>query len=132
MRIMTGTHSVDVVLLHELDIANHGSQFHCMTTIRIVFVTAFDDYAAEVARKLKDKGIRAEADLGSDRMNAKIRNAQMEKIPYMLVVGDREMNSEQVAVRARGGVDLGVMGIEQFAQHLATDVARHGRETVEN
>jgi threonyl-tRNA synthetase len=53
-------------------------------------------------------------------------------VPYLLVVGDREMDSEQVAVRARGGVDLGVMGIEQFAQHLASDVARYGRETVEN
>ena len=68
----------------------------------------------------------------NEKIGFKIREHTLAKVPYLLVVGDREMTSEQVAVRARGGVDLGVMGVEQFAQLLAAEVARRGRVTVEN
>ena len=64
------------------------------------------DYARAVGAAARKLGLRATADLGSERMKAKIRNAQLLKIPYMLVVGDREAADHAVAVRRRDGVDL--------------------------
>jgi threonyl-tRNA synthetase len=64
---------------------------------------AFNEYAYAVKKRLFDSGIRVEIDAGDQRMNAKIRNAQKRKIPYMLVVGDREMSSETVSIRFRSG-----------------------------
>ncbi|VAX14722.1 Threonyl-tRNA synthetase, partial [hydrothermal vent metagenome] len=58
--------------------------------------------------------VRIEADLSSERVQKKIRNAQLRKIPYMLVVGAREMESEKVAVRLRNGRDLGAIEVEEF------------------
>ena len=72
------------------------------------------DYADEVAAKLKDADIRVEVDRSRDRMQAKIRNAQLQKIPYMLVVGGREAEAGAVAVRLRSGEDLGAMPVEDF------------------
>ncbi len=72
------------------------------------------DYADEVAAKLKDADIRVEVDRSRDRMQAKIRNAQLQKIPYMLVVGGREAEAGSVAVRLRSGEDLGAMPVEDF------------------
>jgi threonyl-tRNA synthetase len=77
------------------------------------------DYCANVAEILKRAGLRAEFDDREDRMNAKIRNAQMQKIPFMLVVGDREQETGSVAVRLRSGEDLKSKTIEEFIQ-LAT------------
>ncbi len=76
------------------------------------------DYARHVLGELKRAGLRAEADLSSDRMNAKIRNAQMQKIPYMLVMGDQEMAAEQVNVRLRDGSQPGTMSIQQAIQMI--------------
>lgn len=66
-------------------------------------------------------GLRIELDLGDERMQKKIRNAQLEKIPYMLVVGDKEMESGSVAVRLRSGKDLGPMPVETFAERLRAE-----------
>ncbi|MDP6495545.1 MAG: His/Gly/Thr/Pro-type tRNA ligase C-terminal domain-containing protein, partial [Dehalococcoidia bacterium] len=60
-----------------------------------------------VEKSLKEKDIRAEVDDRSERMNAKIRHAQLQKIPYMMVVGDKETDSNSVAVRLRDGQDMG-------------------------
>ena len=65
------------------------------------------DYARLVEKSLKEKDIRAEVDDRSERMNAKIRHAQLQKIPYMMVVGDKETDSNSVAVRLRDGQDMG-------------------------
>ena len=73
-----------------------------------------NDYAHEVAAKLQIAGLRVSVDDGSDRMNAKIRNAQKEKYPYMLVIGDREMEDGQVALRRRNGDNPGAMGVDDF------------------
>ena len=70
--------------------------------------------AYEVAQKLKSADIRVEVDNSRDRMQAKIRNAQLQKVPYMLVVGGREADAGAVAVRLRSGEDLGAMPVEQF------------------
>jgi threonyl-tRNA synthetase len=81
-----------------------------------------NDYAWEVARQLKDLGYRVEVDDRSERMNAKIREAQLNKIPYMLVVGDREVEEGQVAVRRRDKKDLGPMAQAEFMDLLKEDV----------
>lgn len=72
--------------------------------VRIIPITdAHNEYAVRLAEQMKEAGIRAEADLGTDRMNAKIRQAQLFKVPYMAVVGDREMAEDQVSLRKRDG-----------------------------
>ena len=82
-------------------------------------------YAQQVAAQLKDGGLRVDVDLRSDRMNAKIRDAQMQKVPYMLVVGDREAEAEQLAVRLRSGEDLGAISISAFIERVQTEVRKH-------
>jgi threonyl-tRNA synthetase len=80
------------------------------------------DYAQKVADQLKQAGIRVEVDSRSDRMSAKIRDAQMQKIPYMLVVGDRESEAGKVAVRLRSEEDLGAMSVEDFLKRAQQDI----------
>ncbi len=75
-----------------------------------------NDYAHEVAARLKKAGLRLSVDDGSDRMNAKIRNAQKRKVPYMLVIGDREMEEGQVALRRRSGESLPTMSVDAFIE----------------
>ena len=76
------------------------------------------DYAAEVARTLRAGGIRAEADLRNEKITFKIREHSLQKLPYQVIVGDKEVASRIVAVRTRGGVDLGQMPIDAFVAHL--------------
>jgi threonyl-tRNA synthetase len=73
-----------------------------------------EDYAYSVAENLRQAGLRAEVDASSSRMQAKIRDAQMQKIPYMLVIGDREMEADQVNVRRRDGEQVGAISVEEF------------------
>jgi threonyl-tRNA synthetase len=80
------------------------------------------DYGHEVLGELRAAGFRAEIDARSERMNAKIRAAQLQKIPYMLVVGDREAEAKAVAVRTRAGEDLGSMPVFQFVDRLRDEV----------
>ena len=80
------------------------------------------DYCYGVVDALDKLGFRAEVDDSNERMNAKIRKAQKQKIPYMLVVGDRELESEAVAVRLRSGEDLGAMPKDDFIARLRDDV----------
>lgn len=81
-----------------------------------------NDYAHEVAARLKKAGLRLSVDDGSDRMNAKIRNAQKRKVPYMLVIGDREMEEGQVALRRRSGESLPAMSVEAFIELALREV----------
>jgi threonyl-tRNA synthetase len=81
-------------------------------------------YATKVAQTLKKQGFRVEADLRNEKITYKIRALAMQKLPYILVVGDKEMQAGTVAVRARGGVDLGVVPLDAFAARLADDVAQ--------
>ena len=82
-----------------------------------------NDFAHEVAAELKQVGLRAEVDDRSDRMNAKIRDAEKAKVPYMLIVGDREMEEKQVDVRRRSGERLGAMDVAAFKALALEDVA---------
>ena len=80
------------------------------------------DYAHEVLKKLKAEGLRAEVDERGERMNAKIRDAQNQKIPYMLVIGDKEMESGQVALRERSGANPGAIALSQFIEKAKADI----------
>ena len=79
-------------------------------------------YAADVAQTLKKQGFRVESDLRNEKINYKIRENSLQKIPYLLVVGEKERQAGQVSVRARGGIDLGVMSLESFSDRLGDDV----------
>ena len=76
----------------------------------------------EVAAKLKAAGMRVEVDERAERMNAKIRDAQNQKIPYMLVVGDKEMEQGQVALRCRSGENPGAISLEQFTDRAKKEI----------
>jgi threonyl-tRNA synthetase len=80
------------------------------------------EYAGTVAERLKEAGLRIEIDARSERMNAKIRDAQLQKVPYMLVLGDRETESGAVAVRLRSEEDLGAMPVEDFIKRAQDDI----------
>ena len=80
------------------------------------------DYAQSVAKTLQNRGFRVQADLRSEKISLKIRELSLQKVPYILVVGDKEKASGQVKVRARGGTDLGAMAADAFGQRLEQEV----------
>ncbi|MBP1905254.1 threonyl-tRNA synthetase [Paenibacillus turicensis] len=87
--------------------------------------TAFEAYAREVEDKLRASGVRAEADLRNEKLGYKIREAQLEKIPYMFVVGENEQNSASVAIRKRGEGDIGVKSLDEAVGMLKDDISNH-------
>ncbi|WP_457307139.1 His/Gly/Thr/Pro-type tRNA ligase C-terminal domain-containing protein, partial [Polaromonas sp. P5_E6] len=82
------------------------------------------EYAREVAKTLQNQGLRVNLDLRNEKITYKIREHSMKKLPYILVVGDKEKAAGAVAVRARGNKDLGVMPLEAFAETIASDIAK--------
>ncbi|TNE77444.1 MAG: threonine--tRNA ligase [Gammaproteobacteria bacterium] len=85
------------------------------------------EYVSGVADALKNKGFRVENDLRNEKIGFKIREHTIQKVPYLLVIGDREVETQTVAVRTRSGEDLGSMQVSAFAELLAQDVKRRGR-----
>jgi threonyl-tRNA synthetase len=81
-------------------------------------------YAADVVKALQKQGVRALVDLRADKIGYKIREHSMQKVPYILVVGDKEKANGAVSVRARGNLDLGVMPLDDFSAKLADDIHR--------
>jgi threonyl-tRNA synthetase len=81
------------------------------------------EYARNVAKTLQNQGLRVNLDLRNEKITYKIREHSMQKPPFILVVGDKEMAAGAVAVRARGNIDLGVMSLDAFAQKIAGDIA---------
>lgn len=93
------------------------------TQVRVLPITdRAHDYAQEIVDRLRDAGIRAESDYRSEKLGYKIREAQMQKIPYMLVVGDRDMENQTVSVRTRAGVDLGAMSVDDFRAKCRAEI----------
>ena len=93
--------------------------------VSVLTITAqHDDYAREVVKSLQKQGLRVQADLRNEKINYKIREHSMQKVPYILVVGDKEKANGAVAVRARGNQDLGVMALADFSQRIANDIAQ--------
>ncbi|MGI9281929.1 MAG: threonine--tRNA ligase [Endozoicomonas sp.] len=85
------------------------------------------DYAAELEKMLMENGVRVKADLRNEKIGFKIREHTLNKVPYLLVIGDKEMENRTVAVRTRTGEDLGTMPVEAFVERLAADISKRGR-----
>ncbi|WP_341303255.1 threonine--tRNA ligase [Pseudomonas sp. TMP25] len=89
------------------------------------------DFALEVEKTLNQSGFRAKSDLRNEKIGFKIREHTLLKVPYLLVIGDREVETKTVAVRTREGADLGSMSVSQFADFLTQAVSRRGRQDLE-
>ena len=85
------------------------------------------EYAKKVEKTLQSKGFRVNCDLRNEKIGFKIREHTIQKVPYLLVVGDQELEDNTISVRSRGGKDLGSLNIEEFATLLAEDVLKRGR-----
>jgi threonyl-tRNA synthetase len=97
--------------------------------VRVISITDNqNEYAENIAKQLRENGIRAHADLSAQRMNAKIRSAQLMKVPYMLVVGDNEMKAEQVSLRARDGSQQNNISLSEFISRAKDRIARRAPE----
>jgi threonyl-tRNA synthetase len=90
------------------------------------------DYATQVAENLKKQGVRAITDLRNEKIGLKIREHTLQRVPYLIVVGDKEVAANQLAVRTRGGKDLGAMSVETFVERLQVELSSHGRKTLED
>ena len=84
-------------------------------------------YAQEIAESLKNLGVRANLDLRNEKIGYKIREHAMQRIPYLVVVGDRELENKQVAIRTQSGEDLGSMTLNDFVARLQAEIAKKGR-----
>ncbi|HEY8539107.1 MAG TPA: threonine--tRNA ligase [Steroidobacteraceae bacterium] len=89
------------------------------------------EYVQRVTETLKKQGLRVEADLRNEKVGFKIREHTLQRVPYLLVAGDREAGSNSLAVRTRSGKDLGAMSLETVASRLAEEVASRGRTVLE-
>jgi threonyl-tRNA synthetase len=111
-------------------IENHAGAFPAwLAPVQAVVASITEQqaaYATDVAQALKKQGFRPEVDLRNEKIAYKIREHSLQKVPYLLVVGEKERQAGQVAVRARGGVDLGVMPVDAFVRHLSDDVSSRG------
>ena len=97
-----------------------------LSPVQVVVASITDahgDYAASVVKSLQKQGVRVSLDLRNEKINYKIREHSMQKVPYILVVGDKEKANGTVAVRARGNQDLGVMPLADFEQKLLSDIS---------
>ena len=90
------------------------------------------EYSQSVVEFLKKQGFRVTSDLRNEKIGFKIREHTIQRIPYLLVVGDREAEANCVAVRTRTGEDLGSLSLADFANHLQTDIASYGHSTTED
>ncbi|MFO0233420.1 MAG: threonine--tRNA ligase [Burkholderiales bacterium] len=109
-------------------IENHAGAFPAwLAPVQAVVASITEthaEYARDVAQALKKQGFRIQSDLRNEKIAYKIREHSLQKVPYLLVVGEKERQAGQVAVRARGGVDLGPMPVDAFSRRLAEDVVQ--------
>ena len=107
-------------------IEHHAGNFPAwLAPVQAVVMSITDaqkDYALKVTRELQEKGFRVVSDLRNEKITYKIREHSLQKLPYQLVVGDKEMATAQVAVRARGNQDLGTMSVAEFVARLGGEV----------
>ena len=97
-----------------------------LAPVQVVVLNITDaqaEYARNVAKALQNQGLRVNLDLRNEKITYKIREHSMQKLPYLVVIGDKEMAAGAVAVRARGGQDLGAMSLESFIERISADVA---------
>ena len=97
-----------------------------LTPVQVAILNITDaqaEYARSVAKTLQNQGVRVNLDLRNEKITYKIREHSMQKLPYLVVIGDKEMAAGAVAVRARGGQDLGAMPLDAFVQKILGDIA---------
>jgi threonyl-tRNA synthetase len=111
-------------------IEHYGGAFPMwLAPVQAVLIPIADrhiEYANTVADALRGAGLRVEVDARAERMQAKIRDAQLHKVPYMLVVGDREAEAEAAAVRLRSGEDIGSMKLPELIARMQAEVEERG------
>ena len=116
-------------------IEHHEGAFPAwLAPVQVVVMNITDaqrEYALKVEESLKNKGFRVISDLRNEKIGFKIREHTLDKLPFLLVVGDREAETETVAVRARRGDDLGTMTLDEFSAHLDAAVDRRGQLALE-
>lgn len=116
-------------------IENHAGRFPAWLAPVQAVVANITDGQAEYVRKatefLQNQGLRVELDLRNEKVGFKIREHTLQKVPYLLIAGDREAGTGTLAVRTRAGKDLGAMSLETIATRLAEEVASRGRSTLE-
>jgi threonyl-tRNA synthetase len=116
-------------------IENHAGRFPAwLAPVQAVVMNITDgqaEYCRRAADFLQNQGLRVETDLRNEKVGFKIREHTLQRVPYLLVAGDREAGSNTLAVRARSGKDLGAMPLEALASKLAEEVASRGRVTLE-
>ncbi|MEW6354563.1 MAG: threonine--tRNA ligase [Pseudomonadota bacterium] len=114
-------------------IEEHGGAFPLwLAPLQAVVMNITDnqaDYALQCATNLVKQGLRAKSDLRNEKISFKIREHTMQRVPYLLVVGDREVEQNTVAVRARNGADLGTMPLQDFIDRCRAEIARRGKIT---
>ncbi len=106
-----------------------------LAPIQVVILCITDrqqKYAKKIEESLLNKGFRVKSDLRNEKIGFKIREHTMQKVPYLLILGDREEENQTVAVRARGGHDLGDMNLDKFIEALSTEVATHSKQIMES
>jgi len=91
-----------------------------------------DQYALQIEKSLRNSALRAKSDLRNEKIGFKIREHTLQKVPYLLVLGDREQENQTVAVRTRGGKDLGSMPLSVFTEKLQAEITSRGRQTLED
>ena len=102
------------------------------TEIEVVEVTDRQDaYVTGVVEALKNQGFRATSDLRNEKVGFKIRDHTLQRVPYLLVAGDKEVAAHLVSVRTRSGKDLGTMPLAAFVERRGAEVARRGRNLLE-
>jgi threonyl-tRNA synthetase len=105
-----------------------------LAPVQVVVMNITDNQAAyvtNITESLKNQGLRVISDLRNEKVGFKIREHTLQRIPYLLVAGDREAGSNSLAVRTRSGKDLGAMSVDVIAQKLAAEVASRGRTNLE-
>jgi threonyl-tRNA synthetase len=116
-------------------IENYAGRFPTWLAPVQAVVLNITDGQAEYARKatefLRNQGLRVEMDLRNEKVGFKIREHTLQRVPYLLVAGDRESGSNTLAVRTRSGQDLGAMSLEAIASGLGREVASRGRTVLE-
>jgi threonyl-tRNA synthetase len=97
--------------------------------VRVISITdGQNEYVEKIAKELRENGIRAKADVSAQRMNAKIRQAQLMKVPYMIVVGNNEMEANQVSLRVRDGSQQNNIPLGEFIARAKDKIARRACE----
>ena len=93
-----------------------------MQAVAIPVTPAFVEYGEQVVKALKARGVRVELDKGDERMNAKIRNAQNQKVPFMVILGEKEQSGNTVSLRTRSGEQKNLIPMADFLSMIETEV----------